>query len=138
MRANLQVWRIRAMLPPIMSAGDVPLTIQEIEKYTVVEFRTPSLMDPLVLERIGDVVYRLVDAEDKRMLILDFEQVEYLSSQAIGIVLTLNKKLSKLKHTSLVLCGVGPKLMELIKITRLDKILKIRESQREAVKVLPN
>lgn len=121
-----------------MSAGDVPLTIQEIEKYTVVEFRTPSLMDPLVLERIGDVVYRLVDAEDKRMLILDFEQVEYLSSQAIGIVLTLNKKLSKLKHTSLVLCGVGPKLMELIKITRLDKILKIRESQREAVKVLPN
>lgn len=117
---------------------DVPLTIQDIEKYTVVLFRTPSLMDPVMLEAIGQAVYRLVDAEDKRMIILDFEQVEYLSSQAIGIVLTLNKKLSKLKHTSLVLCGVGPKLMELIKITRLDKILQIRASQKEAVKVLPN
>jgi anti-sigma B factor antagonist len=113
---------------------DVPLTITEIEKYTVVEFRTPSLMDPTILEQIGQVVYRLVDAEDRRMLILDFERVEYLSSQAIGIVLTL----AKLKHTSLVLCGVGPKLMELIKITRLDKVLHIKPSQREAVKVLPN
>jgi len=116
---------------------DLPLTIQPIEKYTVIEFRTPSLMDPIVLERIGEAVYRLVDAEDKRMLILDFEQVEYLSSQAIGIVLTLNKKLAKLKNTSMVLCGVGPKLMELIKITRLDKILQIRPSQKEALKVLP-
>jgi anti-sigma B factor antagonist len=117
---------------------DVPLTISEIEKYTVVEFRTPSLMDPAILEQIGQAVYRLVDAEDRRMLVLDFERVEYLSSQAIGIVLTLNKKLAKLKHTSLVLCGVGPKLMELIKITRLDKILQIKPSQREAIKVLPN
>jgi anti-sigma B factor antagonist len=123
------------MLKPLM---DVPLTITEIEKYTVIEFRTPSLMDPAVLEAIGQAVYRLVDAEDRRLLVLDFERVEYLSSQAIGIVLTLNKKLAKLKHTSLVLCGVGPKLMELIKITRLDKVLKIKASQKEAVKVLPN
>src|SRR5665213_2394756 len=132
---SLQPLRLHAMLRIAM---DVPLTITEIEKYTVVEFRTPSLMDPTLLENIGQAVYRLVDAEDRRLLVLDFEQVEYLSSQAIGIVLTLNKKLAKLKHTSLVLCGVGPKLMELIKITRLDKVLKIKASQKEAVKVLPN
>lgn len=117
---------------------DMPLTIQEIEKYTVVQFRTPSLMDPVILERVGEAIYRLVDVEDRRWIILDFEQVEYLSSQAIGIVLTVNKKLAGLKHSSLVLCGVGPKLMELIKITRLDKVLKIKPSQREAVKVVPN
>jgi anti-anti-sigma factor len=112
--------------------------IQPIEKYTVVEFRTASLMDPIVLEDIGRSLYQLVDEQDKRMLVLDFEAVAYLSSQAIGIILTLNKKLSTLKHTSLVLCGVGPKLMELIKITRLDRVLKIKPTQKEAVKVLPN
>jgi len=112
--------------------------IQEVEKYTVVEFRTPSLMDPMALEQIGSSLYELVDKQDKRLLVLDFEKVQYLSSQAIGIILTLNKKLSALKHTSFVLCGVGPKLMELIKIVRLDKVLKIKPSQREAVKVLPN
>ncbi|MGB7160635.1 MAG: STAS domain-containing protein [Tepidisphaeraceae bacterium] len=111
-------------------------TVQPIEKFTVVEFKTPSLMDPLMLEEIGQELYRLVDEEDRRRLILDFEKVQYLSSQAIGIVLTLNKKLSALKSSKFVLCGVGPKLLELLKITRLDRILTVKPSQKEAVKVL--
>ena len=111
------------------------LTIQKIDKFTVVEFRTPSLMDPVQLEEIGKSVYRLVDEEDQRWIVLDFEKVTYLSSQAIGIVLNLNKKLSALKNSKLILCGVGARLMELIKITRLDRILTIKPSQREAVKV---
>lgn len=111
-------------------------TVQPIERFTVVEFKTPSLMDPLILEEIGKELYRLVDEEDKRHLVLDFEKVQYLSSQAIGIVLTLNKKLAALKNSKFVLCGVGPKLLELLKITRLDRILTVKPTQKEAVKVL--
>ncbi len=113
-------------------------TVQKVEKYSVVEFRTNSLMNASELEQIATDLYRLVDEEDRRYLILDFEKVKYLSSQAIGIVLTLHKKLSKLKHTSFVLCGVGPTLMQLLKITRLDRVLKVKASQKEAVKVEPN
>ena len=113
-----------------------PFTVQQIEKYTVVEFRNPSLMDPIELEGIGQSLYRLVDEEDRRKVILDFEKVQYLSSQAIGIVLTMNKKLGALKSSKLVLCGVGPKLMELLKITRLDRLLTIKPTQREALKVI--
>jgi anti-anti-sigma factor len=115
---------------------DLPLTVQPIEKFTVVEFKTPSLMDPVQLEKISEAIYRLVDVEDKRAIVLDFEQVQYLSSQALGILMALRKKLDKLPHSCLVLCGVGAKLMELIKITRMDKVLKIKPSQKEAVKVV--
>jgi anti-anti-sigma factor len=62
--------------------------------------------------------------------------VQFLSSQAIGIILTMNKKLMPLKSSKLVLCGVGPKLMELLKITRLDRLLTIKPTQREALKVV--
>ncbi len=110
--------------------------VQPIDKFTVVEFKTPSLMDAMILEDIGKELYRLVDEEDRRRLILDFEKVQYLSSQAIGIILTLNKKLSALKHSKFILCGVGPKLLELLKITRLDRILTVKPTQREALKVL--
>jgi len=110
-------------------------TVQNIEKFSVVEFRTPSLMDAMLLEEIGQELYRLVDEEDRRRLVLDFEKVQYLSSQAIGIVLQLNKKLGQLKGSKLVLCGVGPKLMELLKITRLDRILTVKPTQHEGVKV---
>ncbi len=117
---------------------DLPLTVQKVEKYTVVEFQAPSLMDPVVLQNIADAVYRLVDAEDRRLMVLDFERVDYISSQAIGIVLTLNKKLATLQHSRLVLCGVGPRLAEVLKITRLDKILTIKRNQEEAIKVPPS
>ncbi len=120
------------MLPAAM---DLPLIVQPIEKFTVVEFHTASLMDPPLLERLGHAVYRLVDEEDRRQMILDFEQVQFLSSQAIGIILTLKKKLDKLPHSVLVLCGVGPTLLQLLQITRLDRVLTIKPTQREALKV---
>ena len=116
------------------SDAPVPLTVSRLEGWTVVEFRTNSLMDPIVLERIGQAMYRLVDEEDRRLLILDFSAVQYLSSQAIGIVLTLNKRLATLPRSRFVLCGVGEKLMQLIKITGLDRLLTIKATQKEAVK----
>ena len=111
-------------------------THQHLGKFTVVEFKTNSLMDPRELEEIAQGLYHLVDKEDRRVMVLDFEKVQYLSSQAIGIVLTINKKLSSLKGSKLILCGVGPKLMELLKITRLDRILTLKPSQKEALNVM--
>ena len=106
---------------------------QQIGEFMVIEFVTPSLMDPIVLENAAQSLYKIIDEEDKRKFVLDFEKVQYLSSQAIGIVLAMNKKLSTLKDSKLVLCAVGAKLMDLIKLTRLDRVLTIKPTQKEAV-----
>ena len=119
-----------------MPEVNLPLTIQPVKKWVVVEFRTASLMDPLELQAIGDALYHLIDGQDKRLIILDFSRVEFLSSQAIGILLTMNKKLKALPQSQLVLCGVGVRLTELLRITRLDKILTIRPSQKEAIEIV--
>ena len=108
--------------------------VQEIGENTVVEFTSASLMDPIELEQIAQQLYKLVDEQDRRRIILDFEKVQYLSSQAIGILLAMQKKLSALKKSTLVLCGVGARLMELLRITRLDRVLTIKPSQKEAIK----
>src|SRR5215212_2542048 len=108
---------------------------QQIGDYTVIEFITPSLMDPVVLENAAQALYKIIDEEDKRKIVMDFEKVQYLSSQAIGIVLAMHKKLNSLKNSRLILCSVGPKLMELIKLTRLDRLLTIKATQKEAVNV---
>jgi anti-sigma B factor antagonist len=108
---------------------------QHIGEYEVIEFVTSSLMDPIVLENTAQALYKIIDEEDQRKIIIDFEKVQYLSSQAIGIVLAMHKKLNALKNSKLILCAVGPKLMELIKLTRLDRLLTIKPSQKEAVNV---
>ncbi len=111
----------------------VPFNVQKIEKATVVEFTTASLMDPVQLEGAGQALYQLVDEQDQRIVILDFERVQFLSSQAIGILLTLNKKLGALPGSKLILCGVGARLQELLRITRLDRVLTVKPTQKEAV-----
>ncbi|HUB25266.1 MAG TPA: STAS domain-containing protein [Tepidisphaeraceae bacterium] len=109
-----------------------------IDKWTVVEFRTANLMDPPLLESIQTDLVQLVEIEDRRHVILDFEKVQYVSSQAIGIVIHMHKKLAALPHSRLVLCSVPPKIMELLRILRLDKLLKIVPSQKEAVMITAN
>ena len=52
------------------------LTIHPIGKSTVVEFRNPSLMDPIELESIAKSLYELVDDQDRRQIVLDFEKVQ--------------------------------------------------------------
>ena len=108
-------------------------TARQDSGYTVVEFQTDSLTHPLEIERIGHALYRLVEQDGKRSVLLDFTRVKYLSSQAIGIILTLNKKLSQFEDAAVVLCGVGTQLMQLLKITRLDQLLKIAPTQAEAL-----
>lgn len=101
--------------------------------FTVIDFQTESLMNHADLERIGQALYRVIDEEQQKQVLLDFTRVRFLSSQAIGILLTLNKKLSQVEGGKLVLCGVGPSLMELLKITRLNRVFTIRPTRKDAL-----
>ena len=104
---------------------------------TAIDFQTESLMNGQELERIAKSLYRLIDEEHRARLLLDFTKVRYLSSQAIGMLLALNKKLAQTPGASLALCGVGPQLMELLKITRLHRVFTIYPSQKEALGKTP-
>ncbi len=115
---------------------DITTIVQQIGKCTTVEFRAASLMDAVQLEEIGKGLYQLVDEKKRLWLVLDFTQVQFISSQAIGILMGLQKKLETLGDGKLVLCGVGPRLRELLKITKLDRLLTIKKTQSDAVNML--
>jgi len=110
--------------------------VTRIDKASIVEFRIASLMDPLILMTVEKDLERLVDEEDRRILVLDFSNVQFVSSQAIGIVISLHKKLNALPRSKFLLCGLNQKLIELMKITRLDKVLTVKPSQKEAINSL--
>src|SRR4051794_2969316 len=88
------------------------VTVSRSKSCVVVEIVTASLMDPLELDALGADLYRLVDEQDARRLLLDFGKVQYISSQAIGILAKLHKKTNALKGGLLVLCNLSPRLLE--------------------------
>ena len=112
-----------------------PFKLTEYDGWIIVTFLTESLMEPAALTRIATALYPIVDEHKHHRVILDFKNVQYLSSQAIGILLTMHKKVSAVPAGQLVLCGVDAKLLQLLKLTRLDKLLKIVPTKAEAVKL---
>ena len=110
------------------------VTVNPYKSCVVVEVVTPSLLDPAELEAIGADLYRLVDEQDHRRLVLDFGQVQYISSQAIGILAALHRKTAALKGGLLVLCNLSLRLLELLKIVRFDKLIAIKATQVEAIR----
>lgn len=108
------------------------ITVTQMGSYTMIEFYDRSMMDPIKLQELEKRLFALIDDEDRRQIVLDFTRVQFVASQFIGILIAMNKKLAALPRGRLVLCGVGPRLTELLRITRLDKVLHVRNSREEA------
>ena len=110
-------------------------TVRRYDKQTAVVFRTPTMMNPADVERIRAGLLSLVDEEKRTHLVLDFGRVQFIASSVIGILLTLQKRLASAPPgtASLVLCAVGPKLLELLKLSRLDRLLTIKPTRKEAL-----
>ena len=110
-------------------------TVRQYDKHTLVVFRTPSMMNPADNERVRSGLLRLMEEEKRAHLVLDFGRVQFISSTVIGILLTLNKRLAAAPGGAggLVLCGVDQRLMDLLKISKLDRLLTIKPTRKEAL-----
>ncbi len=110
------------------------LLVETIRGVTVVNFGDVSILDSVHIDRIGQQLYELVDRFDRRQLVLDFSGVRLLSSQALGVLLTLRKKLQAAKGR-LVICGLRPDLRKVFSITKLEKLFKFEPDEEHALNV---
>ncbi len=68
--------------------------------------------------------------------LLDFAEVEYLSSAGMRLLLSVTKKL-KPKGGCLCLFSLGEEVREIIKMAGFEKILAIAETEEKALERLP-
>ena len=108
------------------------LLIEPHGDISVVQFMEKKILDELNIKDIGDELFDLVDTQNKTRLLLNFEQVEYLSSAALGKLITLNKKIRAVEG-ELRLCRIHPDIAEVFRITKLDKLFDICETEEEAL-----
>ena len=108
------------------------LEVEEIGDVTVVNFVDRKILDEQNIQIIGEQLFGLVDQEGKKKMLLNFGNVEYLSSAALGKLITLNKKVGA-AGGRLVLCNIDPQIYEVFEITKLDKLFKIKKDEQEAL-----
>ncbi len=109
------------------------ISISQIQDVTVVNFQQSSILDSAAVEAIGESLYKLVDEQARRKIVLDFTPVRFLSSSMLGVLIALQKKARTIKG-KIVLCGLRPELMKVFKITKLDKMLTFADDEQQALR----
>lgn len=108
------------------------LVIHDVQGATVVMFRSGSILDSASIDAIARELYMLVDEKAVRKLVLDFEKVQFLSSQALGMLITLKKKSDEIDGQVLI-AGMKPDLKRVFKIMKLQKLFKFYDNDKDAL-----
>jgi len=111
------------------------LSVEHLGDVTVVKFDEKKILDEQNIANIGEKLMDLVEKEGARKVVLNFENVDYLSSAALGKLINLHKRLVLQLKGHLVLCAIKEQIFEVFQITRLDKFFKIMKDEQDALKL---
>ncbi len=109
------------------------LTVQTIQGIALVIFEDESILDPLQVQDIGEKLHRLIADEDRQRMILDFQKVKILSSQMLGVLIGMLKRIHSSKGR-IVICGMKTELYKVFKITNLDKLFSFYEDEGRSLR----
>jgi len=106
--------------------------ISEVGDVTVVRFQDRKILDAANIQDLGEELFGLVENEGRKSLLLDFSNVEFLSSAALNKLIILDKKV-KAASGKIKFCSLRPEIHEVFVITRLTQLFDIKNSEDEAL-----
>lgn len=112
--------------------GSLIMTSQ-IGDVGVVNFLTSQVLDELNVQQLGQELNDLVDKDYMIKMVINFSKIKFLSSAVLGKLISLNKKVAAQKGR-LAFCNINADIMQVFKITRLDKLIPIYDDEDDAVK----
>lgn len=115
-----------------MNTESAGIKVTEHEGISRVDFVERNILDEANIRAIGDALSRLVESSPRPRVLLCFQNVEHLSSAALGALITVNNGV-KSRDGQLRLSNISPQILEVFRITRLDRLFEIHETVDEAM-----
>lgn len=109
------------------------LQITEEGNITIATFLEVAFLDETSIKSLGDELEKLVSEKNGINLVINFANVDYLSSAVLGRLVKIYKLVRKTKG-KLKLCGIKNNILQVFKITKLDKMFPIFPDKDKAVK----
>jgi len=116
-----------------MSENYSRVVVTRLEKSTKIHFVDRNILEESVIQQIGEEIASVIDAAEQPKILLDFENVEHLSSAALGTLITVNTKV-KQKGGQLRLANIDKQIYEVFVITKLNKLFQIQDTAESAEK----
>jgi anti-sigma B factor antagonist len=116
----------------VLMAAHRRLEVSEVGDVTVVRFVDRKILDEANIQELGVELFQLVEEENCKKLLLNFSNVDFLSSAALGKLITLDKKV-KAHDGKLKLSNIRPEIYEVFAITKLNKLFDIKDDEADAL-----
>jgi anti-sigma B factor antagonist len=108
------------------------LNVTDHKDVKVVDFVDSKILDEANIAEIGQHLTEMVAAKDRPKILLDFKNVDHLSSAALGMLINVNNKV-KQQNGQLRLASIKPQILEVFEITKLNKLFKILPTRADAL-----
>ncbi len=111
--------------------GGPSLEVKHLDDVTVLRLAAKRL-DPQAFEVLTRQLYRLIDREGRKKFVLDLSGVEFLFSEAVGLLLGLEKRVKK-SGCELKLCGLRPVARQTLETAQVLDLFEVCADEASAV-----
>jgi anti-sigma B factor antagonist len=115
-----------------MSEQSPPLSVVQNKDIRIVEFTSAKILDEANINEIGATLNSMIEETDQPKMLLDFANVDHLSSAALGMLINVNNRI-KQRNGQLRLTNIKPQIYEVFVITKLNKLFRILSDRAEAM-----
>jgi anti-sigma B factor antagonist len=111
------------------------IKVNDSGQVTIVTFADSKIIDEAEIQEFGQELYDLVERDKRKKIVLNFANVEFLSSAALGKLIGFDKRV-KQHGAELVLSNIRPEIYEVFAITKLTKLFVIKDNEADALAVI--
>jgi len=115
-----------------MTSAASRLRVAEQDGVTCIEFVDRNILDEANIQQIGEEISRIIDIQPQPKVLISFDNVDHLSSAALGTLITINNKIRS-KDGQLRLANIDQQIYEVFVITKLNKLFQIHETVEQAM-----
>jgi anti-anti-sigma factor len=90
------------------------------------------LVDAAAIEQCHREIVDLLGKTEEACVLLHFGRVAFMSSAALGMLIRVQKKCKEFE-IALRLCSISPDIIQVFKITGLDKVFDIQADAADAI-----
>ncbi|GAC1463964.1 MAG: hypothetical protein NVSMB9_02080 [Isosphaeraceae bacterium] len=109
-----------------------PFSTHEAPEGLVIRVGEPTALNDFRSNSFRDSLYESIQAYSGNRVALDLSRADFLSSSGVAILVGLKRRLDQ-KQGKLVLFGVQPVVLDLLRITRLTQYFSFADDEAEAL-----
>ena len=108
------------------------ISLQYVEQATILTLSDRQILEEKYIRTLQEAMVSVIDECEGIHLVLDFCNVEFLSSAVLGLLIRVSKHVHEC-NGKIRLCNINPKIYEVFRITQLSKVFDIQKDIDDAL-----